>query len=144
MYLSAMVCALSAFAAHAQAPASAQQDMQAVQDHLSRYVVLKGAQQDEMDLASQMKALRVPAVSIAAIKDGGIDWARAYGSSSPQGLPASTSTLFGAASISKPVTAVGVLKLVEAGKINLDVDVNQYLKRWKIPDNHPLSKNGER
>ena len=137
---SIMVCALSAFTAHAQAAASARQNMEAVQDHLSRYVILKGAGKDEMNLTSQMKALGVPAVSIAAIKDGRIDWAHAYGSSSPQGLPASTRTLFGAASISKPVTALGVLKLVEERRIDLDVNVNQYLKRWKIPDNQFTAK----
>ena len=135
MCLSIMVCALSVFTAHAQGAASALRNMEAVQDNLSRYVILKGAGKDEMNLISQMKALGVPAVSIAAIKDGRIDWAHAYGSSSPQGLPTSTTTLFGAASISKPVTALGVLKLVEEGRIDLDVNVNQYLKRWKIPDN---------
>lgn len=108
--------------------------MEAVQNHLSHYVSLKNAKNNEMDLASQMAVLRVPAVSIAAIKNGRIDWARAYGVSSLHGPPTSTKTLFGSASISKPVTAVGVLKLVEQGRIDLDADVNQYLKRWKIPD----------
>jgi CubicO group peptidase (beta-lactamase class C family) len=88
-----------------------------------------------MNLVSQMKALGVPAVSIAGIRNGRIDWARAYGVSSLQGAPVSTETLFGAASISKPVTALGVLKLVEEGKIDLDANVNTYLKRWTIPDN---------
>ena len=49
-------------------------------------------------------------------------------------------TLFGAASISKPITAVGVLKLVEDGKLDLDIDVNHYLKRWKIPENELTSQ----
>jgi CubicO group peptidase (beta-lactamase class C family) len=132
--LSVLICTASVFVAHAQRLSSSKQRMEAVQNHLSRYVSLKNAKNDEMNLASQMAALRVPAVSIAAIKDGRIDWARAYGVSSLQGPPTSTKTLFGAASISKPVTALGVLKLVEQGKIDLDVDVNQYLKRWKIPD----------
>ncbi len=109
--------------------------MQVVQNRLSRYVVIRDSKNDEMNLASQMKVLGVPAVSIAAIRNGTIDWARAYGVSSLQGAPVSTTTLFGAASISKPVTAIGVLKLVEDGKIDLDANVNQYLKRWKIPDN---------
>ncbi len=136
------VCVASAFTAHAQRPPSSEQRMEAVQDHLSRYVILKDAKNDGMDLASRvhMTALRVPAVSIAAIRDGRIDWARAYGVSSLQGVPVSTKTLFGAASISKPVTALGVLKLVEQGKIDLDVSVNQYLKRWKIPDNQFTAK----
>jgi len=88
-----------------------------------------------MRLATQMEALHVPAVSMAAIRNGQIDWARADGVTSLGGAAATARTLFGAASMSKPVTAVGVLKLVEEGKIDLDMDVKQYLKRWKIPDN---------
>ena len=42
-------------------------------------------------------------------------------------------TLFLAGSISKPVTAVGALALVDAGKLSLDSDVNATLKTWKIP-----------
>ena len=93
-----------------------------------------------MNLLSQMKALGVPAVSIAAIRNGALDWARVYGVASLQGAPVSTETLFGAASISKPVTALGVLKLVEEGKVDLDTNANQYLKRWKIPDNQFTAK----
>lgn len=93
-----------------------------------------------MNLVSQMKALDVPAVSIAAIRNGVIDWARTYGVSSVQGAPVSTETSFGAASISKPITALGVLKLAEEGKIDMDTDINQYLKRWKIPDNQFTAK----
>jgi CubicO group peptidase (beta-lactamase class C family) len=114
---------------------SAKQRRESVQDNLARYVVLSGSSNEHLRLASQMDALHVPAVSLAAIRDGQIDWAQAYGVLSLGGAPATTKTLFGAASISKPVTAMGVLKLVEEHKINLDGDVNQYLKRWKIPSN---------
>ena len=133
--LSAYLCALLALPVHGQTAQSAQQRMQAVQNHLSRYVVIRGSRNDDLNLLSQMKMLKVPAVSIAAIRNGAIDWTRAYGVSSLQGAPVSTKTLFEAASISKPVTALGVLKLVEEGKIDLDTNVDQYLKRWKIPDN---------
>jgi CubicO group peptidase (beta-lactamase class C family) len=34
-----------------------------------------------------------------------------------------------------PVTAVAVLRLVEQGKLNLDADVSQYLRSWKLPAN---------
>src|SRR5881394_2224698 len=34
-----------------------------------------------------------------------------------------------------PVTAVAALRLVEQGKLNLDADVSQYLKSWKLPAN---------
>jgi CubicO group peptidase (beta-lactamase class C family) len=129
-----------AFPAHEQTAQSAQQRMQAVENQLSRYVVIRGSRDAPMNLVSQMEVLGVLAVSIAAIRNGAIDWVRAYGVSSLQGEPVSTETLFGAASISKPVTALGVLKLVEEGGIDLDTDVNQYLKRWKVPDNQFTAK----
>jgi len=134
-YLTTYLCALLALQVHGQTARSASQRMEAVQNHLTRYVVIRDSRDAPMNLISQMKALGVPAVSIAAIRNGRIDWARAYGVSSIEGAPVSTETLFGAASISKPVTALGVLKLVEEGKIDLDANVNTYLKRWKIPDN---------
>ncbi|HTH53716.1 MAG TPA: serine hydrolase [Edaphobacter sp.] len=136
----ALILGVSANTVHAQRSESAKQRMDAVESHLARYVTIANGRNDLMTLASQMAELGVPAVSIAAIRDGRIDWARAYGVSSLHGPPATTRTLFGAASISKPVTALGVLKLVEQGKIDLDTDVNQYLKRWKIPENEFTEK----
>tara|TARA_Y100000588_G_scaffold102199_1_gene111166 strand:- start:938 stop:2143 length:1206 start_codon:yes stop_codon:yes gene_type:complete len=49
-----------------------------------------------------------------------------------QSLPIDTQTQFQLASISKVFTAVGVLRLVESGKVMLDKPVNQYLSRWQI------------
>jgi CubicO group peptidase (beta-lactamase class C family) len=106
-----------------------------VDNHLTSYSSIKDAPSQQWSLESRMAALHVPAVSIAAIKNGRIDWARAYGVRLLGGPLVTPKTLFAAASISKPVTAMGVLKLVEEGKISLDVDVNQYLKRWKLPEN---------
>jgi CubicO group peptidase (beta-lactamase class C family) len=139
-FLSTVLCTIVALPVNGQTAQSAQERMRAVENHLSHYVVIRDGRNGQMNLASQMKALGVPAVSIAAIRNGAIDWARAYGVSSIQGEPVSTETLFGAASISKPVAALGVLKLVEAGRIDLDTNVNQYLKRWKIPDNEFTAK----
>lgn len=42
-------------------------------------------------------------------------------------------TIFQASSLSKFVTAVGIMKLVESGKIDLDTPVSKYLKRWQLP-----------
>jgi CubicO group peptidase (beta-lactamase class C family) len=44
-------------------------------------------------------------------------------------------TLFQAASMSKPVAAVAVLRLVETGTLALDEDVNGYLRSWRVPEN---------
>jgi CubicO group peptidase (beta-lactamase class C family) len=73
------------------------------------------------------------AVSIAVIHGGKLEWARGFGVTKIGGPPVTPETLFQAASISKPVTTLAVLSLVQSGKLDLDTDVNQYLKTWKVP-----------
>ncbi|WP_338870664.1 serine hydrolase domain-containing protein [Spirosoma sp. SC4-14] len=88
----------------------------------------------QFSLTDRMKHYHVPAVSIAFINNGVFEWARAYGYLSNDSLqPANTHTLFQAASISKPITAMAALRLVELGKLDLDTDINAYLKTWQLP-----------
>ncbi len=83
---------------------------------------------------SRMKELRVPAVSIAVVRNAELSWARAYGNADvSNGRPATIKTLFQAASLSKPVAAAAALTLVQDGKIALDEDVNQKLTSWRVP-----------
>jgi CubicO group peptidase (beta-lactamase class C family) len=77
----------------------------------------------------------VPGLSVACIHNGTVEWAQAFGVAIAGGEPVTPDTLFQASSIGMPVTAVAVLRLVEQGKLNLDVDVNQYLRSWKLPEN---------
>jgi CubicO group peptidase (beta-lactamase class C family) len=89
---------------------------------------------DPLTLEQLMQRFKVPAVSIAVIKDFKIHWAKAYGMADVEAkVPAEVGTLFQAASISKPVTAVAALTLVQEGKLSLDADVNSMLKSWKVP-----------
>jgi CubicO group peptidase (beta-lactamase class C family) len=88
-------------------------------------------------LQERMKHHRVPGVGIAVINDGKLEWARGYGTLEAGGAePVNADTVFQAASISKPVSALALLRLVEAGKLSLDQDVNEMLKTWKIPENN--------
>jgi CubicO group peptidase (beta-lactamase class C family) len=85
-------------------------------------------------LADRMKFYHVNGVSIAVIKDYKIEWARGYGwADSVEQRPVTTATLFQAGSISKSLNAVGILKLVQEGKLNLDSNINDYLKSWQFP-----------
>lgn len=87
-------------------------------------------------LEERMHHYHVPAVSIAFVNNGKFEWAKAYGYLSSDSLKkADTQTLFQAASISKPIAALAALRLVEAGKLDLDTDVNTYLKTWKLKQN---------
>lgn len=73
-------------------------------------------------------------LSIAVINDYKIEWAKGYGwADSSEGRKVTTATLFQAASISKSLNGVGVLKLVQDGKLDLNTDINQFLKTWKFP-----------
>jgi aromatic-L-amino-acid decarboxylase len=85
-------------------------------------------------LQQRMEKYRVPGLSIAVMNDYQIEWAQGYGTRN-QGEPApvDTSTLFQACSISKAVTAVAVLRLVDEGRLDMDADVNSYLRSWKVP-----------
>jgi CubicO group peptidase (beta-lactamase class C family) len=91
---------------------------------------------DDLDtfIQAQMAQRQINGLSLAIIQDGRID-ARAYGVTSRGGPQVKTTTLFQAGSISKPVAAVGALKLVEQGTLSLDEDVNAKLKSWKVPEN---------
>lgn len=92
-------------------------------------------------LADRMAHYNVPGVSIAVIDGGKIVWAKGFGvRETGKNDPVDEQTLFQAASISKPVAAIGVMKLVKAGTLDLDTDVNTYLKSWKLPDSPFTSK----
>lgn len=117
-------------------PASVQARIARVEQGLSTRVVIQGAPPQHMRLTERMAFHRVPAVSIALINNGRIEWARAYGVLDAGGQrPASPTTLFQAASVSKPVTAMAALHLVEQHALSLDDDANPQLHAWKIPVN---------
>jgi CubicO group peptidase (beta-lactamase class C family) len=87
-------------------------------------------------LAERMGAANVPGVSIAVIDQLKIEWVKGYGILKAGGTaPVTPESLFEAASTSKLVTAVMVLRAVEQGKLDLDADVNSCLRSWKVPEN---------
>lgn len=90
---------------------------------------------DALTLPELMQRFRVPGVSIAVIKDFKIHWAKAYGVADVEtGRLVDTGTVFQAASISKPVFAMAVVRLAQDGRLSLDADVNSILESWKVPD----------
>lgn len=96
--------------------------------------------QPSPQLQSWIEALMVeyniPGASIAVIKDYKIEWIKGFGVRDKKNhLPVTTDTLFQAASISKPVTAVAALETFEQKNISIDTDINKVLTRWKIPAN---------
>jgi CubicO group peptidase (beta-lactamase class C family) len=86
-------------------------------------------------LADRMRHYHVPGVSIALIDGGKIAWVRGYGVvDAASKTPVTPQTLFQAASLSKPVTAMAVLRLADQGKLSLTAPVNSLLRSWKLPE----------
>ena len=97
--------------------------------------VIKGAPVPRYTIAERLAHHKVPGVSVAVFENGELAWARGYGVVEAGSSAAVTpSTLFQAASISKPVAAVGAMILVERGKLALDEPVNTRLRSWKVAD----------
>lgn len=107
-----------------------------VETHLLPMVVVTNRPERSFTLQDRMKHYNVPGVSIAVIHNRKVEWARGYGIAEVEaGTPVTTETLFRAASISKPVSAAGALRLVGRGILHLDSTANRQLRSWRIPDN---------
>ena len=89
-------------------------------------------------LPDLMRQYQVPGVSLAGIEDGNLAWTRQFGVRSIETRQAVTvNTIFEACSMTKPLFAYAMLKLVEQQIIDLDVPLVQYLGRPYI-ENEPL------
>ena len=114
-----------------------------VENGLMSPVVIKG--DPSWNILDRMKHYGVPGVSIAVFDKDRVLWAKGYGVMDVETKePVTDKTLFVAGSISKPVAAMGALKLVEEGKIGLDDNINKVLTTWKLPENaltagHPVT-----
>ncbi|CDZ78987.1 FmtA-like protein [Legionella massiliensis] len=87
-------------------------------------------------LEQGMQTYHIPGISIAVIEDYKLIYSQGFGWADKENhKPVTTDTLFQAGSISKPVTAVAVLKTVQDNKLALDENVNSFLKSWKVPAN---------
>lgn len=89
----------------------------------------------KMDLDKRMRSYKVPGFSAAFIDQDELVWTGGYGVMEAGSEKSVTDeTIFQAASISKPVTGMVALHLVSNGLLDLDADVNEVLRTWKVPD----------
>ena len=85
--------------------------------------------------APYIDELHIPGAVVTVVKDGRVLYAKGYGYQNvDKKTPVSPATsLFRIGSTSKLFTWTAIMQLVEQGKVNLDADVNTYLKNFQIP-----------
>lgn len=115
----------------------------AIEDSIERVITgllpetaWEGRWGDAATLDERMTFYKTPGVSIAVIDEYEVVWARGFGVRE-WGKPdvVRADTVFQAASISKPIFALAVMRLVEDGRLDLDEDINHYLTSWQVPAN---------
>lgn len=110
-------------------------ELDVIENSLRPAIAIKG-EDKKFNLEERMKYHNVPGVSIAIVDEGEVKFAKGYGvANTNTNSRVDENTLFQAGSISKPIAALAALKLAQEGIVDLDEDVNTYLKGWKIPEN---------
>ncbi len=113
-------------------PANVEEKIKQVENNLAGWV--QTGNNDRWNLAERMKKYGINGVSIAVVHNYKIEWARGYGFADiSEKRPVTEATLFQAASISKSLNSLGVLKLVQEKRLDLEADINKYLVSWKFP-----------
>jgi CubicO group peptidase (beta-lactamase class C family) len=133
--MSRLLLALTLILAVASPAWAADGDPLAALDHgLRPDVIAAGQATPAWSLAERMAHHKVPGVAIAVLRDGKVVKAVGYGvREAGTRDKVDGDTLFSVGSISKVVTATTTLRLVADGRLDLDRDVDDYLKRWKLP-----------
>lgn len=103
------------------------------------------AQSDQLDLRAvdtflheSTKANRIPGLAVAIVQEDEIIFNKGYGEASP-GISVTPQTQFYIGSVSKSFTAQAVMRLVEQGKLDLDVPVQKYLPWFTVADDKASS-----
>jgi len=87
----------------------------------------------------EMEKEHIPGAVFVFVKDGAVFFSKGYGFVDLERTkPVSRErTIFRIGSISKLFTATAVVQLADRGKLNLQEDVNRYLKKVKVPATYP-------
>lgn len=81
----------------------------------------------------RMAEHRTPALSVAVIHNGVLDWSAAWGRLQADGGRAGCDSLFQAGSLAKPATVLTALRMQQQGIVDFDKDVETYLSSWHLP-----------
>ncbi|MBL7472026.1 serine hydrolase domain-containing protein [Robertkochia sediminum] len=93
-------------------------------------------------IRDKMSEYKIPALSLAVIEAGEIAWADLYRDTTlSKGHQLDCNSIFQAASLSKPVTFLAALRMQDAGAIDLDEDIQKYLKSFNLPEGEQTADN---
>lgn len=96
--------------------------------------IIYGDTVPRLNIEKRMSETGIKGLSIAVIKNYKIEWAKGYGwANVNEKRKVTTGTRFQAASISKSINSMGILKLFEMRKLDPEADINNYLSSWKFP-----------
>lgn len=95
---------------------------------------LDAALSDELEemIAEAREESRIVGLAGSIAGPEGLVWFRGFGSARPEGGDVKPDTVFRIGSVSKTITAIGVMQLVESGKVGLDDPINDHLTSYKI------------
>jgi CubicO group peptidase (beta-lactamase class C family) len=115
----------------ANAQTNVEEQIKQVENNLAGRVKIEG---EHCNILDRMAYYKFNGVSIAVIQNYKVVWAKGYGwADINEKRPVTENTLFMVASVSKSINSMGVLKLAQDKKLDLNTDINQYLTSWKFP-----------
>ena len=85
-------------------------------------------------IESEMDAGRIPGLALGIVKGDEILYLKGYGKADETGRPVTPQTPFVLGSTTKSFTALAIMQLVEAGKVELDAPVQRYLPWFRVAD----------
>src|SRR6266498_4141696 len=88
----------------------------------------------ERFVQKEMAAQRIPGLALGIVKGNRIAYLRGFGKADESGRAVTPQTPFIIGSVSKSFTALAIMQLVEAGKIELDAPVQRYLPWFRVAD----------
>jgi CubicO group peptidase (beta-lactamase class C family) len=108
-----------------------EEQIKQVENNMATRIAING---NPSTIFDRMAHYNIKGVSIAVIQNYKMIWAKGYGwADEKEKRPVTEKTLFHAASISKSINGMAVLKLAQEKKLDLNADINKYLVTWKFP-----------
>ncbi|MBN1523919.1 MAG: beta-lactamase family protein [Spirochaetales bacterium] len=92
-------------------------------------------------IKTSLDRYNIPGCSVAVVSRDGILFQKSYGrASTTENIAVANDTFFRAASISKPLVAMGIMKLAEQGKVDIDAPITRYIPEFSMKTRFPDAK----